>query len=210
VLTDATNSLLDGVEHNQVRHWELGMSPNGSTVHGTQASPLGREDIRPMGEVQITQTSREEGEIPSADDFSEPLQDGVELGHVSPRELGKSPKGARESVSSPSHAAHDDVLVGAHDMRPPIEIASQVVGGILSTAVQQLVAPLQPQEFHPSKNIQHGLDLWDRVREYDARAAAEGFMPVLIRNQKQKIKVQQVLAKPTKSRARGENQKTDQ
>ena len=73
-----------------------------------------------------------------------------------------------------------------------------------------MVAPLQPQEFHPSKNIQHGLDLWDRVREYDARAAAEGFMPVLTRNQKQKIKVQQVLAKPTKSQARGENKKTDQ
>jgi len=118
VLTDATNSLLDGVEHNQVSHRELGMSPNGFTVRGTQASPLRREDIRPMGEVQITQTSREGGEIPSADDFSEPLQDGVELGHVSPWELGKSPKGARESVSSPSHAAHDDVLVGAHDMRP--------------------------------------------------------------------------------------------
>ena len=48
------------------------------------------------------------------------------------------------------------------------------------------------------------------MREYDARAAAKGFMPVLTRNQKQKIKVQQVLAKPTKSRARGENQETDQ
>jgi len=159
VLTDATNSLLDGVEHNHVSHWELGMSPNGSTVRITQASPLGREDIRPMGEAQITQTSREDGEIPSVDDVSEPLQDGVELGHVSPRELGKSPTGARESVSSPSHATHDDVLAGARDTRPPTDISSQVVGGILPTAVQQMVAPSQPQEFHPSKNIQLGLDL---------------------------------------------------
>jgi len=210
VLTDATNSLLDGVEHNHVSHQELGMSPNGSTVRVTQAFHLGREDIRPMGEVQITQTSREEGEIPSADDVSEPLQDGVELGHVSPGELEKSPTGARESVSSPSHAAHDDVLAGAQDVRPHTDIASQVVGETLPTAVQQMVAPIQPPEFHPRENIQLGIDLWDRVREYDARAAAEGFMPVLTRNQKQKIKVQQVLAKSTKSRARGDNQTTDQ
>ena len=134
----------------------------------------------------------------------------MELGHVSPRELGKSPTGARESVSSPSHVAHDDVLARAQDMRPHTDITSQVVGETLPTAVQQMAAPLQPQEFHPSKNIQLGLDLWDRVREYDARAAAEGFMSVLTRNHKQKIKVQQVLAKSTKSRARGDNQRTDQ
>jgi len=51
--------------------------------------------------------------------------------------------------------------------------------------------------------------LWARIREYDARSAAEDFMPVLTRQQK--LKVQQVLAKqPTKSRARGDNHSTDQ
>jgi len=65
---------------------------------------------------------------------------------------------------------------------------------------------------HPSKNIQHGLDLWERIREYDARSAAEAeatedFVPVLTRNQKQKLKVQNVLSKqPLKSRGRGGNQ----
>lgn len=50
-------------------------------------------------------------------------------------------------------------------------------------------------------NIQLGLDLWDRVREYDARLANEapevtdGFQPVRTRNQKQKLKVQSVLSK---------------
>jgi len=50
--------------------------------------------------------------------------------------------------------------------------------------------------------------LWKRVREYDARSAAEtsdGFMPVITRNQKQKLKVQHVLSKqPSKSRAQGD------
>jgi len=70
------------------------------------------------------------------------------------------------------------------------------------------VVILQKQEVHPSKNIQYGLDLWARVREYDARSAAEDFMRVLTR--KQKLKVQQVLAKqPTKSRVRGDNHSTD-
>ncbi|KEH16305.1 hypothetical protein MTR_0238s0020 [Medicago truncatula] len=57
-----------------------------------------------------------------------------------------------------------------------------------------------------------------QVREYDARSAVEaavdasaGFMPVLTRNQKQKLKVQHVLSKkPSKSRARGDNKSTDQ
>ncbi|KEH17480.1 DUF4283 domain protein [Medicago truncatula] len=70
---------------------------------------------------------------------------------------------------------------------------------------------LQQQHVHPSKNIQHSLDLWDKVREYDARSAAEDFTPVLTRKQTQKIKVQQVLAKqPPKTRARGDNHQTAQ
>jgi len=79
---------------------------------------------------------------------------------------------------------------------------------------QAPVVILQRQDVHPSKNIQLGLELWERVREYDARSAAEandGFMPVATRNQKQKLKVQHVLAKqPSKSRARGDSQPSDQ
>jgi len=82
------------------------------------------------------------------------------------------------------------------------------------------VVGMQRQEVHPSKNIQHGLDLWERVREYDARTAAEAAqsqsksdksLPVLTRNQKQKVKVQQIMTKqPPKSRARGDNKSTAQ
>ena len=68
-----------------------------------------------------------------------------------------------------------------------------------------MAAKIQQQEVHPSRNIQHGLDLWERVRQYDARSAVEDFTPVLTRKQKQKLKVQQVLQKkPTKTRARGD------
>ncbi|RHN50635.1 hypothetical protein MtrunA17_Chr6g0459611 [Medicago truncatula] len=104
----------------------------------------------------------------------------------------------------------DDAQIGNYDA-----LAGQQG---MSTDKTQEVGTLQRQEVHPSKNIQHGLDLWERVREYDARSAAEaavdasaGFMPVLTRNQKQKLKVQHVLSKkPSKSRARGDNKSTDQ
>jgi len=46
---------------------------------------------------------------------------------------------------------------------------------------EQEVVVLQQQHVHPSKNIQHDLDLSDRVREYDAQCANEDFMPVLTR-----------------------------
>ena len=74
-----------------------------------------------------------------------------------------------------------------------------------------MVAGLQQQEVHPNKNIQHSLDLWERVREYDKRSAAGDFMPILTRKQRQKLKLQQVLPKqPTKTRARGDPHSTDQ
>lgn len=43
----------------------------------------------------------------------------------------------------------------------------------------QEVVVLQQRHVHPNKNIQHSLDLWDRVREYDERSAAEDFMSIL-------------------------------
>jgi len=71
---------------------------------------------------------------------------------------------------------------------------------------EQEVVVLQQQGVHPRKNIQHDLDLWKRVRDYDERSATEDFTPVLTRKQKQKLKLQQVLAKQsTKTRVRGDN-----
>ena len=74
-----------------------------------------------------------------------------------------------------------------------------------SNPKEQEVVVLQQQHVHPSKNIQHDLDLWNRVREYDAWCANEEFMPVLTRKQKQKLKLQQVLPKkPFKTPTRGD------
>jgi hypothetical protein len=125
---------------------------------------------------------------------------------VSPRELEESPTGARDNVARPFTDAHVDVTVAENLMRPPNIFVSHDGDAM----PQHDGVDLQQQHVHPSKNIQHGLDLWERVREYDARAAAEGFMPVLKKSQKQKVKVQQILPKPPKTRARGENSKTDQ
>lgn len=205
-------------------------------------SPVVHDDLQPVEVGRSHQTSREVLENPKV---SEPLQDGVEHDHVSPRELVDSPKGARESVVRSSPVEHvgmhevsadfqehhnislidplvvpsensdgllddtDEVLAGSQAMKTPmVTEASNVVDGGMPSTKEHNVVILQRQEVHPSKNIQHGLDLWERVREYDARSAAEapdGFMPVLTRNQKQKLKVQHVLSKqPSKSRARGD------
>jgi len=105
-VTTVTESLLDGVEHNHKSPWELGESPKDSNVHGTHSSPLGREDIRSTGVAKKSQIPREVLENPTVDEISEPLQDGVEQDHVSPRELEGSPKGAREIVARPSTVGH--------------------------------------------------------------------------------------------------------
>ena len=86
-VTAVTNSLLYSVKHNHVSPRELVESPNGSIECATHSSPLGHEDIRPGGVEQTNQTSREELEIPTIDDISEPLQDGVEHDRVSPQEV---------------------------------------------------------------------------------------------------------------------------
>lgn len=72
-LTNVTTSLLDSAEHNHGNPREPGESPKGPTASVSHLSPLGREDIRPVGEAQLTRASREELENPTVDDFSEPL-----------------------------------------------------------------------------------------------------------------------------------------
>lgn len=63
------------------------------------------------------------------------------------------------------------------------------------------VPPVQ-QHVHSSRNIQNGLDLWARIREYDQRMADEGFTQVLTKAQKQNRKMQ-VIGKPYQTRAKG-------
>lgn len=158
---------------------------------------------------------------------------------MSIRELEESPKGASESVPRPFNDAQQDMHeVSDHchayqdiDDRPSatlqfydgnlvhipdgttVDTSRRVVDGEMNKGQAHESVPLQRQEVHPSKNIQHGLELWERIREYDARSALEAaattdnFVPVLTRNQKKKLKLQTVLSKKSsKSRAQGDNQ----
>lgn len=138
---------------------------------------------------------------------------------MSLRELEKSPQGARVTVLGPS--LHDPLSVAVHARDIAMTFTEPVVDAPSNVAAEAMPVEkdleLQRQEVHPSLNIQHGLELWERVREYDARAAAEAsatkeeLLPVLTRNQKQKLKVQHVLAtQPHKPRPRGNNQPSSQ
>jgi len=95
-----------------------------------------------------------------------------------------------------------------------VTVKSSAIHGGMALGKDPITSSPQRQEVHPSKNIQLGLELWDRVRVFDARSVVEGlagFMPVLTRNQKQKLRVQHVLpTQPSKSRARGDSQQLDQ
>jgi hypothetical protein len=59
-----------------------------------------------------------------------------------------------------------------------------------------------PVQQHVSKNIQDGLDLWARIREYDQRMADEGYTQVLTKAQKETRK-KLVLGTSYKTRAKG-------
>jgi len=67
----------------------------------------------------------------------------------------------------------------------------------------EIVIPIVQFAAHPSRNIQNGMDLWARIREYDKRTAEEGFIQVLSKKQQQILK-KQVLGQPHyKTRAKG-------
>jgi hypothetical protein len=155
-------------------------------------STVAHDDVHPE---RLHQTSLEELENPTLDDVTVTLYDDMENIRSSPRELGESPKGSNERVphSSPDeHNEHNevhevfvesvqvqtdtviehvDVHSGSgHSLVSPV-IVEQSLAVSMPTTIQeeQVVVELQQQEVHPSKNIQHGLDLWNRVREYDER-----------------------------------------
>jgi len=63
-------------------------------------------------------------------------------------------------------------------------------------------------EVHSSARIQHDLELWRRVKEYDQRAAEVPFIPVLTRKQKQHHK-NTTIGKPYKTCSTGDNSTSD-
>jgi len=207
-----------------------------ATVVLKVVSPIAHDDVHSEREERLHQTSREELENPTVDDVTVTLSDDVDHNHSIPQELVESPKGSHERASHSSPIEHFEVHevsvesvqvqtdtvfehVDVHSgsrssLVLPVVIEQPLAENVsMPTIIQeeQVVASLQQQEVHPSKNIQHGLDLWERVREYDKRSAEEDFTPVLTMKQKQKLKLQQVLYKqPTKTRAWGDPHSTNQ
>jgi len=195
-------------------------------------SPDAHVDVPSERAEQLHLTLREVLENHVLDEVT--LSDDVEHNRSCSRELVESPKGYYERVSHSSQVEHIEVhevsvesaqvqtdtiveQVEVHSgLRPSLASLVVVERSLAASASmtipeEQEVVVLQQQHVHPSKNIQHGLDLWDRVREYDARSATKDFTSVLTRKQKQKIKLQQVLAKQSpKTRARGDNHTTAQ
>lgn len=51
-------------------------------------------------------------------------------------------------------------------------------------------------EPHSNPNVQHDLDLWMRVRDYDKANAEKPFTPVLSQKQKQQVKKNLQIGKP--------------
>jgi len=71
--------------------------------------PIVHADVHPVEVMRSHQTSPEELLIPTVNDATDSLFDGVEHYHVRPRELVESLKGAHESVPHASPVEHDDM-----------------------------------------------------------------------------------------------------
>ena len=117
------------------------------------------------------------------DDVTVTLSDDVEQNRPSPRELEESPKGSYERVPHKYTDEHNEVQEVSNDMvqdhtydvvehvdgssgsRPvsPIVVVEKTLAAIEHTSnpKEQEVVVLQQQHVHPSKNIQHSLDLWN-------------------------------------------------
>jgi len=67
-------------------------------------------------------------------------------------------------------------------------------------------------EPHSNPNVQHDLDLWMRVREYDKADADRPFTPILSRKQKQQVRKNLQIGKPPpyKTRSQGGSTSGDQ
>jgi len=60
-------------------------------------------------------------------------------------------------------------------------------------------------EVHSNSRIQHDMELWRRVRDYDKKCVESPFLRVLTRKQKQHLK-KTIVGKPYKTRSTGDNQ----
>ncbi|RHN78082.1 hypothetical protein MtrunA17_Chr1g0161611 [Medicago truncatula] len=191
VVDDVTPTLSDDVEHNHSRPQELVESPKGAHEHVPHSSIVEHDDVH--------EVSKESPQVQT-----ENLVEHVDM-HSVPNQ---SPMAAR-SIDN-YVVSHEAVVISLEGTEEVVQ-ADVNINVSHNQEDEHVTAEIQQQEVHPSKNIQHSLDLWERVRQYDERSTVEDFTPVLTRNQKQKLELQQVLQKqPTKTHGRGNPSTTAQ
>jgi len=116
--------------------------------------------------------------------------------------------------------AHDEVQSSplVSPLGPPVEMdlltdVERLEHKDSPSTVTQVVGPDEDgnmvlvvhENTHNSPKIQHGMELWHRVREYDEKTAEMPFTPVLSKHHKQKIKKQlQVRKSSYRTRSRGD------
>jgi hypothetical protein len=94
-------------------------------------------------------------------------------------------------------------------MRPPLPVIDPIVKASTDesqdiTTSGHAIAITSPDK-HSNARVQHDMDLWERIKEYDRKAAEEAsFTPVLTRKHKQNLKKQLLDGKhPVNTRSRG-------
>jgi len=93
-----------------------------------------------------------------------------------------------------------EVAERSHD---EVEIFEQEVSP--GDGLAQTVLP----EVHNNPIIQHVMDIWHRIRDYDKKSAETPFIPVLTRKHKQHLK-KIMVGKPYNTCSMGDNSSTDQ
>jgi hypothetical protein len=108
------------------------------------------------------------------------------------------------NVSLVGNVSHEDAAVAASSatIQPRLTDFDPVVAASLAINVSESTSV---PEKHINPRIQHDLDLWQRIKDYDKRTAEEApYTPVLTRKQKQNLKKQLLDGKqPYHTRARG-------
>jgi len=112
------------------------------------------------------------------------------------------------AASKDTHVSIPLDLAAVHVPSQALSIMNPSVGS-LDGDVEHDISIQDGTEVHSSARIQHDLELWRRVKEYDQKAAEVPFIPVLTRKQKQHLK-KTTIDKPYKTRSMGGNSTSSQ
>jgi len=140
---DVTATLFDDVEHNRSSPRELVERPRGSDELVPYSSILEHGDVHEVSaESLLVQTNNL---VEHVDVHSFPNRSPMEV-----RSIGKSlvsHEAVKRSLEGTKEEPHADVNINLPQNQD-----------------EQEAVEIQQQEVHPSENIQHDLELWERVR----------------------------------------------